>query len=121
MRFPTLEIRFWLEAVQGDIIAELDDPDDFPYGYCADTCSIIFPDFRRLLKPWKPRIISGYFYCPNPMQDYNWGEHGHSWIEANDGTIIDPTAGQFFGGLYYRIFSPKHPKQFHYSEKRTGR
>lgn len=44
------------------------------------------------------------------------GQLGHAWVALEDGTIIDPTAGQFFTeGPALRMFKPEHPmyERFH--------
>lgn len=69
--------------------------DGWPANGCADTCSTIIDDLRDELGThglrWK--LVSGSFYDED--QDES---SGHVWIEIADGTIIDPTAGQFIGG-----------------------
>lgn len=34
-------------------------------------------------------LVRGFYYCPV------WGEQQHWWAQAQDGTIVDPTAAQF--------------------------
>ena len=53
------------------------------YGKCAEITQRMadaFPELRR---------VRGHYYC------VAWGERGHWWLVASDGTIVDPTASQF--------------------------
>jgi hypothetical protein len=65
--------RDWITAnVEGD-----------GYGKCAEATQAMaaaFPELRR---------VRGHYYCSV------WGERSHWWLVAEDGSIVDPTAGQF--------------------------
>lgn len=39
--------------------------------------------------------VRGHVLCPEP-----YGKRGHWWCETEDGTVIDPTAGQFTFGIF---------------------
>lgn len=63
----------WIEAnVRGD-----------GFGYCAEITekmAAAFPELKR---------VRGHYY------DAFWGERGHWWLVAPDGSIVDPTKAQF--------------------------
>lgn len=51
------------------------------------------------------RLVRGYVLV------FGWGQRGHWWLEAPDGTVVDPTVGQFPEGrvLDYDEWLPGHP------------
>lgn len=53
------------------------------YGQCAEVTERMkeaFPELER---------VRGHYYC------HTWGERSHWWMVDSEGTIIDPTKGQF--------------------------
>lgn len=121
-RFPTAEVKRFLAASEAELREQFDAPDDWPHGYCSDACCALFPELKKLLKGFGPRIIDGFVYMPKPNQHYAWGDHGHSYIQCLGGTIIDPTARQFLAiETSYAVLSPKHRLNGRYSEVWLGR
>src|SRR6202007_416379 len=60
----------------------------WPEMYCQDTCTAIMDAFREVFgRGWQMR--SGGYRTKGD------NEEGHAWLEHRDGTIADPTAGQF--------------------------
>jgi hypothetical protein len=99
-----------LRAKARKILAEHEDwlrkeLEGWPHHSCFDTCATIEEDIRKAFPSYDFRTREGYFYDPE-RQEYC---HGHMWLQAHDGTIIDPTAGQFLGGHPLRVFEPDDP------------
>lgn len=42
-------------------------------------------------------VTKGHVHCV-------WGKRGHWWLVDNDGTIVDPTRGQFIGPIEYEEY-----------------
>lgn len=74
---------------------------EWPKDSCGDTCSYFVDMLCKSLgnHGFRWKIVRGWI-------NYNKDQYeaGHVWIESADGTIVDPTAGQFFGGHALRIF-----------------
>lgn len=121
--FPTEEVLGCLEHAE-EVLAESlgHNPCDWPLGWCGETCRAIFPEIKKILKEFQPRLISGFFYVPRGFGDYPWGEHDHVYIQCANGAIIDPTAGQFLHlDAPYAIFLRSDYLHKRYSLCRTGR
>lgn len=88
---------------------------NWPYESCFDTCITIEADLVKAFPAYRFRCRDGYFYDPS-WEDYG---HGHFWIQGKDGTIVDPTVGQFIGGIPLRIFEPDHPACELYQDKES--
>lgn len=54
-----------------------------PYGQCERYSRAMCEAFPEL------RLARGYYYC------LSWGQRGHWWCVAPDGTIVDATESQF--------------------------
>ena len=81
----------WIEAYvlrQNDVLL----------GKCRSACEemlLIFPELK---------IVRGHIY------DAYWGKRGHFWLVTEDGTIIDPTRGQFPArSIQYEAWDPSVP------------
>jgi hypothetical protein len=82
----------------------------WPSKSCFDTCSSILRDLQGALPLIE--LCKGYFY--DSREDAQGGRIGatrHCWLGLQDGTIIDPTAGQFLGGAPLRVFGPDADEQ----------
>lgn len=121
--FPTQRVKRFLDTTKDVLVADIGYfPEGWPNDWCMDTCFVLFPELRKILRGWRPNMVSGYFYVPTPYGHYAWGEYGHVWIQCSNGTIIDPTASQFFPlATTYAIWSPRHRAQGRYSRKPSGR
>ena len=78
----------------------------WPKNSCGDTSFTLLQALRKQIgnPGFRWNIIGGYF------NDKNHSDEQHKWIQIADGTIIDPTAGQFLGGQALRIFPPSDPR-----------
>lgn len=77
----------------------------WPNESCWDTVATIEREIREAFPKARFRETTGYFYEP---LNHEWSE-AHTWIQGKDGTIIDPTAGQFLNGPPLRVFGPDDP------------
>lgn len=67
----------------------------FPYGCCVEASMILHAALDSTYVNAQVRTRSG-----------KYDGRLHQWIEASDGTIIDPTLGQFVGGPALHIIAP---------------
>ncbi len=62
-------------------------------GRCREASAKMHEAFPEL------RIVKGHVYC-------QWGKRSHSWLQCDDGTVVDPTADQFGVILDYEEWNP---------------
>ncbi len=60
-----------------------------PVGRCAEATAAMAAAFPELTR------VRGHVY------NLAWGRREHWWLTAPDGTIVDPTAAQFPGGVIH--------------------
>jgi hypothetical protein len=71
-------------------------PDGWPTNCCRVACDALLAD-RRFLRA-------------APGVELRWGTaQGHYWLQLPDGTILDPTAGQFYENPDAQVFPPGEP------------
>lgn len=62
-------------------------------GRCRDAVVEMRSAFPELTE------VRGHVFCA-------WGRRGHAWLVTSDGTIVDPTRGQFPGPVEYEPWKP---------------
>lgn len=70
--------------------------DDFVRGKCSQATKEmveVFPELRR---------ACGFAHV-------SWGSDQHWWCVAPNGSVVDPTAGQFRGAIRYEELDPNDP------------
>lgn len=126
------EVAFDVERRWIDATAESGAAIPWPFGYCVETCV----DLVEVLGEEEPAAgavyVWGRFRVDQRARRFAiwrlseagvwepWG--GHAWVELVDGTIIDPTAGQFTGGPPLAIVPPDGDAQARYQvvKRETG-
>lgn len=68
-------------------------PGQTGYGKCRVACEQMCKVFPELT------TVPGHVHCA-------WGKRGHFWLTAPDGSIVDPTRGQFPGPVDYEPWEP---------------
>lgn len=76
----------------------------FPKNCCGLAVEALLPTLEQQFPSHGFRRVHGYYRMAISQDGHRW--RGHTWIEAGDGTIIDPTLGQFIGGTAARIVRP---------------
>lgn len=107
-----------LKAVEGDLLREVlsafvedchpdDDPDGtWPVGMCDSTCEILLAPEEEGGFDWGGRY--GLRWRSGGFRGEG-SNAGHAWLAAEDGTIVDPTVGQFVPGPALRVILPGDP------------
>lgn len=83
----------------------------FPDSCCTGACLLLLEKVPTL------RLAEGTYDDGFIEHDGTLsGPCGHTWLVCNDGTIIDPTLGQFDEGEPFRIVTQDMPQYAFYEE-----
>jgi len=98
------------EVVQSALWAHRETGGPFPHGECVETSYVLREEIEFEAPDAAPVEVWGHFGMPGAR--YERGaigprgsetSCGHGWVELGDGTILDPTAGQFTAWLRARF------------------
>lgn len=73
----------------------------WPYGFCIDTSLAVVDELRDHIPIVCPTQVWGWFglpgkpYVEEQVFPSSAARCGHTWVVLGDGTLLDPTAGQF--------------------------
>lgn len=95
----------------------------FPHGCCVEASCQVVDELLEKMPDVGAMYVWGDFLLhdlPRPWFSMDGRSAGHAWVELADGTILDITAGQFFGGPALWMLEVGSVFRRHYQERERG-